>query len=207
LTLLSLIGKFLSVIGKTASPRATRRDERIAAIIAAAWKLARERGIGGVSLHALAREVGIRQPSLYAYFDSKHALYDALFADGNEQLLARLESVALPDEPRAAVKAFMRAFVTFAVEDPDRANLLFQRPIPGFQPTPAAYEPAQGVLALGVGRLQAAGVSTPDHVDGYVAMIAGLIDAQISNDPGGDRWTRHLDALTDMYLDNFERKA
>jgi AcrR family transcriptional regulator len=195
------------VIGKTASPRETRREERIAAIIAAAWKLARERGIGGLSLHALAREVGIRQPSLYAYFDSKHALYDALFADGNEQLLARLESVVLPNEPRAAVKVFMRAFLAFAVEDPDRANLLFQRPIPGFQPSPAAYEPAQRVLALGVGRLQAAGVSNPDHVDCYVAMIAGLIDAQISNDPGGDRWTRHLDALTDMYLDNFERKA
>ena len=44
------------------------------------------------SLHALAREVGIRQPSLYEYFDSKHALYDAMFADGNRQLLERLDA-------------------------------------------------------------------------------------------------------------------
>ncbi|HTT91316.1 MAG TPA: helix-turn-helix domain-containing protein, partial [Acidimicrobiales bacterium] len=43
-------------------------------ILACAWKLAREQGIAGVSLHALAREVGMRQPSLYEYYDSKNAL-------------------------------------------------------------------------------------------------------------------------------------
>src|SRR3954469_2139305 len=105
---------------------AQRREERTAGIVAAAWKLARELGIGGVSLHALAREVGIRQPSLYAYFDSKHALYDAMFADGNRQLLVRLDEVELPRDRRAAVKVFMRALVDFAVEDPARHVLLFQ---------------------------------------------------------------------------------
>ena len=34
-------------------------------------------------LRDLAAMVGLRQPSLYAYFDSKHALYDAMFAEGN----------------------------------------------------------------------------------------------------------------------------
>src|SRR4051812_42209889 len=98
------------MIGNTATAQELRREARIAEIIAAAWKLAREQGIGGLSLHALARKVGIRQPSLYAYFDSKHALYDALFADGNRQLRERLDGLALPREPRPAVKAFMRAF-------------------------------------------------------------------------------------------------
>src|SRR6266550_85400 len=111
-----------------------RREAKVASIVATAWKLARRHGIGGVSLHALAREVGIRQPSLYAYFDSKHALYDAMFADGNRQLLARLDQVELPRDRRAAVKAFMRALVDFAVEDPARYVLLFQRQIPGFEP-------------------------------------------------------------------------
>ena len=90
---------------------AVRREAKVAAIVDAAWKLAREHGIAGVSLHALAREVGIRQPSLYAYFDSKHALYDAMFADGNRQLLERLDALKLPRDPRAAVKKFMRTFV------------------------------------------------------------------------------------------------
>ena len=38
----------------------------------------------------------MRQPSLYEYFDSKHALYDAMFADGNRQLLARLDQLSYP---------------------------------------------------------------------------------------------------------------
>src|SRR5204862_2180055 len=114
-----------------ASKVAERREAKVTSIVAAAWDLAREHGIAGVSLHALARDVGMRQPSLYEYFDSKHALYDAMFADGNRQLLERL-SVALPRDPRAAVKKYMGAFLAFALEDPARSELLFQRHVPDF---------------------------------------------------------------------------
>ena len=178
----------------------------MSAIVATAWKLARTHGIGGLSLHALAREVGIRQPSLYVYFDSKRALYDAMFADGNRQLLERLDALKLPRDRRSAVKAFMRAFVEFAVEDPARCALLFQRPIPGFEPSGESYAYAQSVLNRAIDLLHAAGLEAQADVDCFIAMVAGLIDAQISNDPGGDRWTRHLGRLTDMYLDAGERR-
>ena len=62
-----------------------------------------------------------------------------MFADGNRQLLERLDAAELPGDPRAAVKTFMRAFVDFALEDPARSALLFQRPIPGFTPTETSY--------------------------------------------------------------------
>jgi AcrR family transcriptional regulator len=185
---------------------ALRREAKVSAIVATAWELARTHGIGGLSLHALAREVGVRQPSLYVYFDSKHALYDAMFADGNRQLLERLDGVKLPREPRAAVKVFMRAFVDFAVEDPARCALLFQRPIPGFEPSGESYAYAQSVLNRAIDVLHAAGLHGQADVDCFIAMVAGLVDAQISNDPGGDRWTRHLSRLTDMYLDQPEQR-
>jgi AcrR family transcriptional regulator len=191
------------MIGKVAQ----RREEKTAVIIAAAWELARVHGIGGLSLHALAREVGMRQPSLYVYFDSKHALYDAMFADGNRQLLEQLTALDLPDDPRAAVKAFMRAFVEFALEDRERDALLFHRPIPGFEPSAASYEHAQAVLARVVTLLGAAGLDSADDVDCIIAMVAGLIDAQVANDPDGDRWTRHLDRLVDLYLDDAKRRS
>ena len=190
------------MIGKVAQ----RREERTGELVATAWTLARTHGIGGLSLHALARESGMRQPSLYVYFESKHALYDAMFADGNRRLLERLRGLDLPADPRAAVKAFMRTFAAFVVEDEARYALLFQRPIPGFDPSPESYAIAETVLAAGVEVLRAAGLDEPDDIDCYVAMVAGLIAAQSANDPQGDRWLRHLDRLTDLYLDDAERR-
>jgi AcrR family transcriptional regulator len=190
------------MIGKTQE----RREERVGGILATAWELAREHGIGGVSLHELARAVGIKQPSLYAYFDSKLALYDAMFADGNRRLLERLDALEPPPEPRAAAQQFMGAFIDFAVEDPARYELMFHRPIPGFVPTPESYAIAEAVLARAVELLRAAGLDAQDDIDCYVGMVAGLIEAQISNDPGGDRWSRHLDRLSDLYLDDARRR-
>jgi AcrR family transcriptional regulator len=179
-----------------------RHETKKAAIVAAAWELASSDGIGGLSLRALAARVGMRQPSLYEYFDSKHALYDAMFAEGNRQLLDHLDGVDLPENPRTALKEFMRAFVDFALEDHARLELLFERPVPGFRPSPESYVYAEKVLNRTVELLREAGLGDPGDVDCFVAMIGGLVEAQASNDPGGARWIRHLDRMIDLHLDN-----
>jgi AcrR family transcriptional regulator len=181
---------------------AQRREAKVATIVESAWELARERGVAGVSLHALAREVGMRQPSLYAYFDSKSALYDTMFADGNRQLTEWLDAVTLPRNPRTALKKFMAAFVAFALEDRARYELLFERHIPGFVPSPESYVLAEGVLARAYKMINDAGVTDQGDVDCIVAMVAGLMAAQTSNEPGGRRWTRHLYRLIDLYVDD-----
>jgi AcrR family transcriptional regulator len=181
---------------------AKRREARVAGIVACAWDLAREQGIAGVSLHGLARQVGIRQPSLYEYFDSKHALYDAMFADGNRQLLERLDAVKLSRDHRVALKQMLAAFTGFALEDPARYELLFQRHIPGFTPSPASYSLAEDVLSRMVALMRDAGVTKQGDIDCIVAITAGLIDAQLSNDPGGNRWVRHLNRLIDLLVDD-----
>jgi AcrR family transcriptional regulator len=185
-----------------AGPVAKRREAKVAGIVACAWALAREHGVAGVSLHALAREVGIRQPSLYVYFDSKNALYDAMFADGNRQLLERLNAVALSREPRDALKQWLAVFAAFSCEDPARQQLLFARPIPGFMPSPESYALAEEVLGRAVTLIRAAGVTDQGDIDCIVAVTAGLTDAQIANDPGGTRWVRHLNRLVDLLMDD-----
>ncbi len=190
------------MIGKIAR----RREERTAELVATAWALARTQGIAGLSLHALARESALRQPSLYVYFESKHALYDAMFADGNRRLLERLRGLDLPSDPRAAVKVFMRTLAEFVVEDVALYALLFQRPIPGFEPSPESYALAGEVLGASVDVLAAAGLSASEDVDCYVAMVAGLTAAQSANEPNGVRWLRHLERLTDLYLDDAEQR-
>jgi AcrR family transcriptional regulator len=181
---------------------AQRRQVKIASIVDAAWGLARVHGIQLVSLRDLAKEVGMRQPSLYAYFDSKNALYDAMFADGNRQLLKVLSAIDLPADPRAALKAYIRAFADFAVEDPARNSLLFRRVIPGFEPSAESYAVAQEALSRVVEVMNVAGVTDAGDIDCLVAMTAGLIEAQLSNEPGGDRWLRHLNSMTDVLADD-----
>lgn len=181
---------------------AQRRAAKVASIVESAWTLAREHGIAGVSLHALARQVGMRQPSLYEYFDSKHALYNAMFADGNEQLLARLDQLKYPGDPRAALKKYLGAFVAFGLEDPARYELLFQRHVPGFVPSPESYALAGEVLGRGAKLANEAGITDEGDIDCLVAMVAGLMEAQLSNDPDGNRWSRHLHRLVDLYIDD-----
>jgi AcrR family transcriptional regulator len=180
---------------------AKRREARVAGIVDCAWKLAREHGISGVSLHALAREVGIRQPSLYGYFDSKDALYDEMFADGNRQLIERLDALKLSRDPRIALKEWLRAFAGFALDDPARYELLFQRHIPGFTPSAASYALAEEVLDRAYSVMRAADVTRQGDIDCLVAVTAGIIEAQLSNDPGGTRWVRHLNRLVDLLVD------
>ena len=189
------------------SPVAQRREARIAEIVACAWKLAREHGIAAVSLRALAHEVGIRQPSLYEYFDSKHALYDAMFAEGNRQLLERLDDLELPADPRAALKKVLHTFIDFALEDPARCELLFERHIPGFTPSSESYALAAEALNRVVAVMHEAGVDDQGDIDCLVAMTAGLMQAQWANDPGGDRWVRHLDRMTDLHLDHVHQRS
>jgi AcrR family transcriptional regulator len=185
---------------------AERRAAKKAFIVSEAWTLARSEGIGGITLRALARRVGMQQPSLYEYFESKSALYDEMFADGNRQLLVRLEAVKTPADPRPALKRYTRAFVDFALEDQARLQLLFQRPIPGFVPSADSYALAEQVLNQMTQRLSAAGITHPDDIDCYVAVVGGIIAAQDSNEPGGNRWTRHLNRMIDLHLDHAQAK-
>jgi AcrR family transcriptional regulator len=191
------------------SDRRDRRADRHAAtkreILDAAWTLARERGLAGWALRDVAEAVGMRAPSLYVYFASKNALYDAMFADGYAALLARGGQVQEDLARRGAApvdiaRAAARFFVDFCVEDPARLQLLFLRTIPGFEPSAESYAPAQQTVETMAGVLAAAGMGTAEHLDLWTALLTGLATQQVSNDPGGDRWRRLVDPAVDMFL-------
>jgi AcrR family transcriptional regulator len=62
--------------------RKIRHEATKEEILEAAWRLARVRGLAGFSLRDLAQAVQMRHQSLYTYFPSKQAIYDAMFAQG-----------------------------------------------------------------------------------------------------------------------------
>lgn len=180
-----------------------RRSLRSSQILAAAWEIAAESGLAAVSLREVARRVGIRQPSLYGYVSSKLDLFDAMFAQAYQQLLGRLDTVTPSGTAREQLIQLSRVVLDFVVENPPRQQLLFQRTIPGFEPTADSFALATRLSDRCVGLLSALGAGTPAHFEIYTALVAGLGGQQVANDPGGDRWTRHLESLLDMFFDHF----
>lgn len=59
--------------------------------------------------------------------------------------------------------------------------------IPGFAPG-ADYYAASGVLEMGQQIFRHPGLTDQRGFDILTAMVAGLIDQQLANDPGGTRW-------------------
>ena len=179
-----------------------RRAETRREILAAAWDLCRRNGLASLSLRELAAAVGLRAPSLYSYFPSKDAIYDAMFAEGQRQMAEHMGGHVEPTGTREEFRDSARAFFEFCTADPVRYQLLFQRTVPGFEPSAESYALAVANLEVLASRMRAAGVTDPRHVDLWTAMLTGLTDQQLSNDPGGDRWERLLDEAVDLLCDH-----
>jgi AcrR family transcriptional regulator len=193
--------------GQPIDRRRRRREAKRAQIVAQAWKLAHRDGLAAISLRDVADGVDLQQPSLYAYFDSKLALYDALFVDGYRQLLARLEAHAFADDPREALVEFVELLVAFSSEDVVRHQLLFQRTLPGFKPSPEGRAVTRELLAVGRDRMITLGVVDEPTTDIFTALTAGLAHQQVFNDPGGVRWLRAARPAVEMFLAEVDRRA
>ena len=173
-------------------------------ILDAAWDVARRRGLAQLTLRDVAEGVGMQPPSLYSHFASKNAIYDAMFAQAWSEL--RDLAIAQPEPdleaPRRMLRSDARLFFDYSVADLARYQLMNQRTIPGFEPSPEAYAASLELLDIYRRRLAAVGITRDEDVDLVVALVGGLADAQLANDPGGDRWSRLLDGAIDMYADH-----
>ena len=174
-------------------------------ILDSAWSQVRADGLGALSLRDLARTVGMQAPSLYSYFDSKHAIYDAMYAQGAREFV-EAEPTDEVDDPLEGLKELVRFFVGFCAADAARYLLLFQRTIPGFEPSAESFAISEASLERLGKRMEACGITEPDAVDLFTAIGAGLTDQQLSNDPGGDRWIRLIDDAVEMFYDYMTKK-
>lgn len=106
------------------------------AIKETAWKQIAEYGAPALSLRAIARDLKITAPAIYNYFPDRDALVTALIIDayksfGDSQLAAR---DAIPaGKVVARLKAIGVAYRTWAHSYPQRYQLIFGTPIPGYE--------------------------------------------------------------------------
>lgn len=189
----------------SADRRALRREAKIAWIVEEAWALSRTEGLTGISLRHLADRLGLRQPSFCTYFDSKTALFDAMFADGIHQLIGFTSDLAATGNPERDLAALVERLVRFASQDAERHQLLFQRTIPGFEPSPATSAVAIEFLDRADTLLRAAGVTKPADFDLFTDLWSGLAHQQAAFDPGGDRWVRLAGRVVAMFLTEVQR--
>src|SRR5579859_5628234 len=180
---------FRPVAGEPAFDRRRWRHEATKEeILGAAWGLARTRGLAGFSLRDLAAAVGMRHQSLYTYFPSKQAIYEAMFAQGMGALVDQRAGLDLPADPVRALRQAARSFLAFCAADPVRYQLLFGRAVPDFTPSAASMELSRQALGYLEAWRGAAGLTDGADVDFWRALLTGLAGQQLANDPGGVRW-------------------
>ncbi|SRR5712691_7459530 len=192
--------------------RLVRRRQTIEEALDAAVAIMEEAGVGGLSMSEIARRLGMRQPSLYKYFDSLHAVYDALFARGLARSDAAVQG-ALEDGPGGVgtLRVAARAVVRWAVENPALAQLLYWRPVPGFAPTAATFAVSvaqMDQLRAGFAEAAQAGLLHPDAACDqaqrlFTVVLSGVISQQLANQPGASYEAGMFTSLTDAALDMF----
>jgi AcrR family transcriptional regulator len=197
--------------------RRLRREQTVAEILAVAVQAMATDGVAGMSLSDVARRVGMRPPSLYEYFPSKLAIYDAVFHDGFETLNSVLRA-AIPDfenDPIKALRTVHPIFVRWCIENPVQSQLMFWRPVPGFNPSPAAFAPSIEQVGMVRDLLQAAvrmgqlteGAVTEEGMGLYSFIGSGLITQQLANDPAGGfpdgQYSRLASASLEMWISHY----
>jgi AcrR family transcriptional regulator len=197
----------------TADRRRLRRQRTIEEALDTAVVIMEEAGVGGLSMSEIARRLGMRQPSLYKYFPSLHAVYDALFARGVQRTRAAIQAAVDEEGPRGVltIRAAARALLRWAVENPALAQLLYWRPVPGLAPTSATFAASERQMDALRGAFTAAVQAGELHPDAasddaprlFTIVLSGIISQQLANEPGADYGTGMFTRLTEAALDMF----
>ena len=196
-----------------AAPRvAARRQAVVAEALDHAVDVISAEGVGGLTVSEIARRMGIRAPSLYKYFPSLHAVYDALFARGLDGETVAVRHAVDGCEPGVArLRAGGRAMVRWCVENSALAQLLHWRPVPGFEPSPETFAAStddmrllreQFAAAVRRGELHRR-ADSDDAVRLYTVVLGGVISQQLANQPGVPFDDGAFSGLTDQALDLF----
>jgi AcrR family transcriptional regulator len=162
-------------------PRSKRTAHQVnmqEAIKETAWRQIAEFGAPALSLRTIARALGITAPAIYNYYPRRDDLVTALIIDaytsfGDSQLAAR---DAIPAEDlNGRLMATGMAYRQWALTYPQRYQLIFGTPIPGYEaPAQQVFPSAARSLSALVsviealrlaGRLQAA--AFPEVKDEY----------------------------------------
>jgi AcrR family transcriptional regulator len=171
--------------------RARRRQQTIEEILDIAVDVMTEHGVNGLTLAEVARRLGVQPPSIYKYFSSIGAVYDALFERAASQNLEVLREAMARGEPGLdALTVGLEASGRWVLQNQALAQLLFWRPVPNFEPSAEAFAPSEEIArlqqqaidnAVAAGQLGRAAL----HEAGILVsiLIKGVLTQAMANEP------------------------
>jgi AcrR family transcriptional regulator len=169
--------------------REQARSEMRAAILGAARKLLKSEGSDGVSMRAIARELGYSPAGLYEYFPSKEDLTIALYCEGTEGLAGRLAAglSKLPADATSVdrLKSLGRSYRSYSKDQPDLFLLAFGgKPIDRTPNPEEDGETAFSILLQTAADALASGELAPApllaHVVSAWALVHGFVMLELS---------------------------
>jgi AcrR family transcriptional regulator len=179
--------------GAAPDRRARRRQETIEEILDLAETVMLEEGVNGLSISEVARRLGVQPPSIYKYFPSLLAVYDALFERGQHAHLEVMRAAMAGATPGLdALTKGLEASGRWALAHRALAQLLFWRPVPSFEPSAAAMAPSHEMVALQRraftdavrARELGPGADSDEAVYLVSTLITGVLSQAIANEPG-----------------------
>jgi AcrR family transcriptional regulator len=133
----------------TVGKRQDARDRIERRIIELARRQLATDGAAGLSVRAIARDLGMVSSAVYRYVASRDELLTMLLIDAYTELADAVDAARTPDgEWDEQILAMAHAARTWAVADPARWALLYGSPVPGYH-APADQTVGPGTRVVG----------------------------------------------------------
>ena len=155
--------------------RELARHQMRAAILDTARRHLADSGAAGLSLRAVARDVGMVSSALYRYFESRDALLTALIVDAYDSLGQAVETAeaAVPRGDLAGRWSAIAVTIrSWAKADPHQYALVYGSPVPGYAAPEDTIGPASRVTRVLAGLL----VDVSDDADGEPFAVDDVVE-------------------------------
>jgi AcrR family transcriptional regulator len=171
----------------TQTARERARVELTREIKAEARRQLAEVGANGLSLRAVARNLGMVSSALYRYFPSRDHLLTALIIDAYDAIGDAARAADSPtDNPRHRWRAVWLAARQWAREHPHEYALIYGSPIPGYQAPQDTIAPAGRVALTLVGIVKSAALrpipespTLPATLTEQLGQLAATLDVDL----------------------------
>jgi len=177
------------------SPRERYREQVRAEVRSHALNQLAETGAAGISLNAIAKQMGLSGPALYRYFTNRDELVTELISEAYREVAETVRAAAEnEDDPERRPAAIGHALRDWALAQPHRYFLILGTPVPGYHAPPETTERARQVMAVFLDTFAALPTASHHGLDDHIEQHGTWADGHPASPAARRRaltfWTR-----------------